>query len=94
MLAVVIVCDMVAWHGREGAPTDSTALEVLNQHGLVAFLVANLATGAVNLGVRTLFVPDLLAVGILSGYLAVVVVVTSFVGPLVSRLKSTPPKAA
>ena len=94
LLAVVIVCDMVAWHGREGAPTDSTALEVLNQHGLVAFLVANLATGAVNLGVRTLFVPDLLAVCILSGYLAVVVVVTSFVGPLVSRLKSTPPKAA
>jgi phosphatidylinositol glycan class W len=49
----------------------SRVLEAFNRNGLAIFLVANLLTGAVNLGVKTLYVGSLQAMGILLGYAAV-----------------------
>jgi len=48
-----------------------TIYQAIDYNGLVFFLLANLATGAVNMMVPTLHTEDLLAVAILWGYLAV-----------------------
>jgi phosphatidylinositol glycan class W len=61
--------------GEEMRYTESVpvVLEAVNRNGLVVFLVANLLTGLVNVSVKTLEVGDAGAVGILVGYMVVVV---------------------
>ncbi|KAI5640636.1 GWT1 domain-containing protein [Phthorimaea operculella] len=46
-------------------------LTVVNQNGLIYFLVANLLTGAVNLSMQTLFVPNIYAIVILNSYMII-----------------------
>ena len=50
----------------------SKIMQVFNKNGLVIFLIANLMTGIVNLGVNTLEMSNLAAIGILIVYAAVV----------------------
>lgn len=47
-------------------------LEAVNKNGLAVFLVANVMTGLVNMTVKTLYTPNLQALGILTVYIAVV----------------------
>ncbi|KAI9567728.1 GWT1-domain-containing protein [Boletus coccyginus] len=55
-------------------PTTSTPksapalLEAINKNGLVVFLVANVATGVINLSFRTMYTPNATAMMILIGY--------------------------
>lgn len=46
----------------------SNVLKALNRNGLAVFLVANLATGIVNMTVKTLHTGDVMAMAILGGY--------------------------
>lgn len=50
-------------------------LEAFNRNGLVVFLLANLLTGAVNVGLNTLEVGRAVAMAVLVGYLAVLTAV-------------------
>ncbi|KAK3822051.1 MAG: GWT1-domain-containing protein [Linnemannia elongata] len=47
-------------------------LEAVNKNGLAVFLVANVMTGLVNMTVKTLYTPNLQALGILTAYIATV----------------------
>ncbi|KAK3848695.1 MAG: GWT1-domain-containing protein [Linnemannia gamsii] len=47
-------------------------LEAVNKNGLAVFLVANILTGLVNMTVKTLYTPNLQALGILTAYIAAV----------------------
>ncbi|PVF95049.1 hypothetical protein CPB86DRAFT_788429 [Serendipita vermifera] len=44
-------------------------LEAINLNGLLIFLLANVLTGLINLSIQTIYMPDGVAMGILSGYL-------------------------
>ncbi|KAF8455954.1 GPI-anchored wall transfer protein 1 [Terfezia claveryi] len=61
-------------------------LEVFNKEGLPIFLVANVLTGAINLSLNTLDMPNHLAVGVLVGYAFVLTAVA--IGMGVSRWRS------
>lgn len=52
----------------------SRIYEVIGRNGLIMFLYANVLTGAINFGLDTLKVSDMLAVAILFSYAAVLVV--------------------
>lgn len=52
------------------ANSTSEIMQAFNKNGLVVFLVANLMTGMINLGMRTLDVSSVAAMGILMGYAA------------------------
>jgi glucosaminylphosphatidylinositol acyltransferase len=43
-------------------------LEAINKNGLIIFLLANVATGIINLAIPTVHTPDLIAFAILSVY--------------------------
>ena len=53
----------------------SKIMQVFNKNGLVIFLIANLMTGVVNLGVNTLDVGNLAAMCVLIGYAALITAV-------------------
>ena len=53
----------------------SKIMQVFNKNGLVIFLIANLMTGVVNLGVNTLDMSNLAAISVLIVYAAVVTAV-------------------
>ncbi|KAE8244550.1 hypothetical protein A4X13_0g6501 [Tilletia indica] len=52
---------------REG--TTPVLLESLNRHSLLVFLVANVLTGLINLSIKTMYMPDILAFLVLVLYL-------------------------
>ncbi|KAF7762098.1 hypothetical protein Agabi119p4_8691 [Agaricus bisporus var. burnettii] len=47
-------------------------LNAINRHGLSVFLIANLMTGGINLMMKTMYVSDVWAMGILMGYSLVI----------------------
>ncbi|CAA7263440.1 unnamed protein product [Cyclocybe aegerita] len=55
-------------------------LEMINKHGLIIFLLANIFTGLINLSVKTMYVKDGWAMVILSGYSILVCAVPWFAG--------------
>ncbi|RKO93619.1 GWT1-domain-containing protein, partial [Blyttiomyces helicus] len=73
-------------HARD-APKVPLLFESINQNQLAVFLVANLLTGAVNLTINTLAVPDIAAFAILAGYLFSVSAVATVAHALNWRLK-------
>lgn len=50
----------------------SITLEMMSKHQLVVFMIANLLTGAVNMSIKTLYVPDMQAFGIIFCYICIV----------------------
>jgi len=50
-------------------------MHLINKHGMLSFLLANLLTGLVNITLPTIDIPDRVAVGIVFGYICVVSVV-------------------
>lgn len=47
-------------------------MTIINKHGLVAFLLANILTGLINITIPTIDIGDTIAVRILFGYIVVV----------------------
>merc|ERR1712238_20736 len=47
-------------------------MHMINKHGMISFLIANLLTGLVNITIPTIDVADRVAVGIVFGYICVV----------------------
>ncbi|CAD6903138.1 unnamed protein product [Tilletia controversa] len=56
--------------GQLKAGTTPVLLETLNRHSLPVFLVANVLTGLINLSIKTMYTPDILALLVLALYLA------------------------
>lgn len=54
--------------GSDGTPGAPALLEAINRNGLVFFLLANVATGLINMTVSTMFMPDWWAMAILFCY--------------------------
>lgn len=63
-----------SYRSDEGVRLPSTTMEIMSKHQLVVFMIANVATGAVNMSIHTLYIPDHLALLIISGYMTVVIV--------------------
>ena len=51
----------------------STTMELMSKHQLVVFMIANVLTGAINMSMQTLYIPDHFASMIICGYMIVVV---------------------
>lgn len=60
--------------GDSSSRPRSPTLEMMSRHQLVVFMIANLLTGAVNMSMKTLHVPDVQAFWIIYFYMCVVVV--------------------
>lgn len=56
--------------------SSSLVYDAVNKHALAVFLVANVLTGAVNLGMDTLAASDWVSAGVLTGYYATVVLMS------------------
>lgn len=54
----------------DGSPSFAVPplLEAINRNGLAVFLVANLATGLVNVSMKTMYAPDTVALTVLGLY--------------------------
>ncbi|KAJ9451102.1 GPI-anchored wall transfer protein 1 [Diplonema papillatum] len=68
-----------------GRQQTSPYLTALSAHALPMFLVANVATGVVNLSIRSLDASPVEAAGVLAVYLAAVTVLSPMVSPLLRR---------
>ena len=83
MLAALLVVDTIGdflWRSKlarckskELVRLPSTTMEIMSKHQLVVFMIANLLTGAVNMSMKTLYVPDDRAFLIICAYIFTVV---------------------
>lgn len=75
-LAIYCAIDKLFNSYNERGQTTSLCLESMNTNGLVLFLLANVATGLINMSTSTIDMPDILAITTLSGYAAFIAVVS------------------
>jgi phosphatidylinositol glycan class W len=59
--------------------------EIVNKHGLIMFLIANLLTGLVNLTIPTLETPPLVALGVVFGYIISIGFIAIIIDTLFAR---------